>query len=124
MSIEEREAAIRQERARRLSRHPGLSPQEKAALQEWDERDRLMEGADALVRELDAQRQTQRAQTSAATYAWKSDVRYSCQGTPHAVRTHPRVLAAAAPDRLPRRGSGVGVRGAARVQGKCTLPNF
>jgi hypothetical protein len=39
MSIEEREAAIRQERARRLSRHPGLSPQEKASLQEWDERD-------------------------------------------------------------------------------------
>lgn len=66
---------MRVERARRLSPHLGLSPQEKEALQEWEERDWHTERVYALVRDLDAQHQAQRAPTSDMTYAWKSDVR-------------------------------------------------
>lgn len=78
LTVEEREAAIRRERAQQIVKHPGYSPQERAAIVApggWNERVAHAEKLSDLDESLEKQREKIACEpASDATYKWKSDV--------------------------------------------------
>ena len=73
VSIEEREAEIRKNRALRLEKHPGLSPQERQALLGWQQRKDSQEHIDDLNNTIEAHRRGQQQ----GSLSWKDDVSFS-----------------------------------------------
>lgn len=76
-TLEERDQAIRRERAKRLPKQPDHTPLERAALRVWEEKvvhDRMLE---QLNDELDHQskRLSEPPDSKDVSYTWKKDVR-------------------------------------------------
>jgi hypothetical protein len=80
LTIADREAEIRRERAKRLEKHQGLSPQEKTALRSsgWEQQHAEHLKLEDLNQTLEEQRRRLAPPpASNATYSWKTDVRAS-----------------------------------------------
>jgi hypothetical protein len=76
-TLEEREAAIREERAKRLPKHQGHTPQERAALCVWEEKREHEQRLEQLQGVIDHQR-SRLPKTEVredAPFTWKNDVR-------------------------------------------------
>ena len=76
MTIEEREAAIRALRQQQIARHPGLSPQERRALQEsgWTRNADMEHGIFELQRAIEEQRKGTKPAPDSSPFAWKRDL--------------------------------------------------
>ena len=77
VSIEEREDQIRKNRAIRLEKHPGLSPQERQALLGWEQHKVKQERVDDLKNTIEAHRRVPEPGGRKASLSWKDDVSFS-----------------------------------------------
>ena len=78
VSIEEREDQIRKNRAIRLEKHPGLSPQERQALLGWQQHKAKQERVDDLKNAIEADRRGQEpVGQQHGSLSWKDDVSFS-----------------------------------------------
>ena len=80
-TIEDREAAIRLERAKRLEQHRlsqgSYSPQERAALREWEQRKAHAEQLEGLESTMEVHRRQLAPEPALdAPYTWKNDVSF------------------------------------------------